>query len=307
MIRTAVIGVGSMGRHHVRLYSKMAGVDFVGISDKNKKISDELAEKYGIKSYANYVDLLRADVDAVSIAVPTTMHCKIALDAIRHGVNVLVEKPIAESVGSGLRIIKAAEKKKVKLMVGHVERFNPIIPVIKEAIKDVKVISIDITRVGPIPPRIKDVGVVIDLGVHDIDLIRHITGSEFKSVHSLTSSSITKKEDTAILSFLMENGTLAHITTGWLTPYKVREIHVATKEKFIIGNFMSQKVTEYRMSEGSSYLVQELSVPFGEPLQLELDSFINCIKEDKKPPVTGYDGLRALEIALRCLKSSRSK
>ncbi|MFZ2455623.1 MAG: Gfo/Idh/MocA family oxidoreductase [Candidatus Altiarchaeia archaeon] len=304
-LRVGVIGVGSMGKHHARVYSGMRGTELVGIADPSASNLDELAETYHTNAYKNYSDLLALDIDAVSIAVPTTLHQKIACEVLSMGVNVLLEKPIADTLENAEKIINEAKKNNVKLMIGHVERFNPIIPVIKNSISREEIILIDITRVGPLPPRVKDVGVMIDLGVHDIDLIRYLTGSEYDKIFPLISSNITHKEDTAIVSFRMKNSTLAHLTTDWLTPFKVREIEISTKEKFIKGDFITQKVTEYyKYEKDGSYLVRNLAVPPGESLLLELSSYLKCIRSGQEPEVSGLDGLEALKIALKCLEIS---
>ena len=302
-LRVGVVGVGVMGRHHARVYSQMGGVSLVGVSDVSLESAEKVASQYKTKAFGDYRDLIKAGVDAVTIAVPTTLHRNIALDFIDNGVHVLVEKPIAYTLEAGREIIQRAKEKDVKLMVGHIERFNPIIPVLKKSIESSKVISISITRVGPLPPRIKDVGVVVDIGVHDIDLIRYLTGSEFKKIFSLVQASVAAKEDIAMLSFVMDNGVLAHITNDWLTPYKVREISISTKEKFIRGNFITQNVSEYSSWENSSYIVKDLFVPFGEPLMLEQQAFVKSIRDNTPVPVSGEDGLKALEVALKCLNS----
>ena len=305
-LRVGVIGVGSMGKNHARIYSEMRETELVGVADNGATNLKEIAEKFSARVYTDYNDLLKEDLDAVSIAVPTTMHKKVACDVLSKGVNVLLEKPISDNVENANKIISTAKQNKCKLMIGHVERFNPIIPVIRKAIQGQDVILIEIKRVGPLPPRIKDVGVMVDLGVHDIDLIRHLTGSEFEKIYALTSSNITDKEDTAVVSFRMKNKTLALLSTDWLTPFKVREIMVSTKEKFIKGDFISQKVTEYsKYSADGSYLVRNLAVPAGEPLRLELASFIRSIRVNEEPEVTGLDGLKALRIALKCLEIGR--
>lgn len=305
-LKAGVIGVGSMGRHHARVYSEMHNVELAGVADINPKNREYIRSRYGIECYNDYNELLSKNLDAVSIAVPTTLHKKIALLSLSKGVNVLLEKPIADTVKNARDIIKKSEEKGLKLMVGHVERFNPIVPVIKNRIKNMNTILINITRVGPLPPRIKDVGVMIDLGVHDIDLIKYLTNSEFKNMFPIVSSNITEKEDTAIVSFEMKNGTLAHILVDWLTPYKVRKIEILTKDNFITGDFISQKVVEYsRYKEDGSYIVNNLAVPLGEPLKLEIESFVDCIINDKPPRVTGYDGLDALKVALNCIRISK--
>ncbi|MGA8849166.1 MAG: Gfo/Idh/MocA family oxidoreductase [Dehalococcoidia bacterium] len=301
--KVGVIGLGAMGRNHVRVYSELPDVELVGIADADSALAQGLAKKYRTKPFSDYKELLQEDLDAVSIAVPTSLHREVALAAADGGTNMLIEKPIADSVSAGSSIIEAAGKNQVKLMIGHIERFNPVILVIKKEIEGMEVSLIEITRIGPFPPRIRDVGVVIDLATHDIDLLRYITGFEFKKIYSLTSRNLAPHEDAAILLFQMENGILCRITVNWLTPFKVREISIATKEKFIKASLIDQKVTTYnKYKENDSYLVKELSVPFGEPLKLELKAFIHSLKNDISPPITGEDGLKALEVASLCLQ-----
>jgi len=302
-LRVGVIGVGAMGKHHARVYSELPDVELVGIADVDESTSS-VAEKYHTKAFYDYKELLKERLDAVSIVVPTSLHKKIAVDAASAKINMLIEKPIADTVESAKEIINKAAENRAKLMIGHIERFNPIIPAIKKSIENTEVVLITIARVGPLPPRVKDVGVIVDLAVHDIDLVRYLTNSEFKRVYSLTSSSLSRYEDAAILSFEMENGVLAQITTDWLTPFKVREISIATREKFIKGWFVEQKVSEYsKYKEDGSYTLKELGVSYAEPLKLELEAFIESLKKHQDPPVTAYDGLKALEIALQCLET----
>lgn len=306
MLRVGVIGLGAMGKHHARIYADLADTKLVGVADLNRELALKTAHDYRTDSFTDYKNLLSLNLDAVSIAVPTSSHREVALAAADAGANILVEKPIASTFQDAVKIIERCRQKDVKLMVGHVERFNPILPLIKEAIVDLNVISIDITRVGPLPPRIKDVGVVIDLAVHDIDILRYLTNSEFRRVQSLISRNlIGDREDTALLSFEMENGVLCHITTNWLTPFKIREINIAAREKFIKGWLIEQRVCEYeRNQQNNSYTVNELTVPFGEPLRLEIEAFIKAIENNDEPLVTGDDGIKALEIALKCLKQT---
>lgn len=305
MIKVGVIGLGAMGKNHARVYSELPGVELVGVCDAEEGLAENIAGKYQTKAFANYSELLEQNLDAVSIAIPTSMHKKVAVDFANAGVNILVEKPIADTVPNAKEIINSCQQNRVKLMIGHIERFNPVISTIKERISKTEIISIDIARLGPLPPRVKDVGVIIDLAVHDIDIIRYLTGSEFVSIHSMTSKTLSDNEDTAIISLKTENGILCHITTNWLTPFKVREISIATKERFIKGWLIDKRLCEYRKwQEDSSYVVKELRVPQDEPLRLELDAFINAIINNTDPPITGEDGLKALEIATRCLKSA---
>jgi len=244
-IKVGVIGLGAMGKNHVRVYSELRDTTVVGVADVNYRLAQSLAVRYHAKPFNDYRELLEQDLDAVSIAVPTSLHREVAVNVARAGASILVEKPIAGTIASAKEIIKAAEENNVKLMVGHVERFNPVTPIIKKEIENDGVSLIEVTRIGPFPPRVKDVGVVTDLATHDIDLIRYLTGSEFSKIYSLTSRSLAQHEDAAILLFEMANGVLARVTVNWLTPFKVREITVATKEKFIKASLIDQKVTEY--------------------------------------------------------------
>lgn len=302
MFKVGVIGLGAMGKNHARVYSELPEVKLAGVADVDYELAHSLAKKYHTIPFSNHKELLKQGLDAVSIAVPTSLHREVALDAAHSGVNMLIEKPIADAVESAREIIKAAEQNDLKLMVGHIERFNPVVPIIKKEVEGSEVSLIEITRIGPFPPRIKDVGVVIDLATHDIDLIRYLTGSEFKQVYSLTSTNVAQYEDVAILLFEMANGVLARVTVNWLTPFKVREVNIATKQKFIRASLVDQKVTEYsKYKENDSYLVRELNVPYGEPLKLELQAFINSVRDDTKPPISGEDGLNALEVAIQCL------
>jgi predicted dehydrogenase len=303
MIKVGVIGLGAMGRNHVRVYSELPDVELAGIADVDHGVAQSLAKKYRTTPFRDYKDLFQRDLDAVSIAVPSSLHHEVALAAANAGANMLIEKPIADSVSSANSIIEAASKNRVKLMIGHIERFNPVVPVIKKEVEGLAVSLIEITRIGPFPPRVRDVGVVIDLATHDIDLLRYITGSEFKKIYSLTSRNLAPFEDTAILLFEMDKDILARVTVNWLTPFKVREISIATGEKFIKASLIDQKVTAYsKYKENESYLVRELIVPFGEPLKLELQAFIHCVKNDIPPPIGGEDGLKALEVASLCLQ-----
>ncbi len=308
MLKVGVIGAGSMGKNHARVYAELPEVKLIGIADPNQENVNELAKIYNTKPFYNHKDLLGQAPDAVSIVVPTSLHKEVALDTAKAGVNILIEKPIADSPAAAREIIKAAQKYSLKLMVGHIERFNPVIPIIKKEIAGNDVSLIEITRIGPFPPRIKDVGVIVDLATHDIDLIRYLTGSEFLKTYSLTAQNFNYHEDVAILLFEMANGTLARVTVNWLTPFKVREINIATREKFIKASLIDQKVSVYKkFKENDSYLVKEKNVSFVEPLKQELKLFIECIKNNTQPPITGEDGLKSLEIAVGCLNEKDFK
>jgi len=301
-LKIGVVGVGVMGSNHARVLSEMAGIELVGVVDPERKQREFVSRNLGCAEFGDLESLLASGVDAATIAAPTHLHHDLALACISAGVHVMVEKPIAPTVEEGRAIVAAARHAGVTLMVGHVERFNPAVESIKRAIKNQDILSIAITRVGPFPPRMSNVGVVIDLAVHDIDLIRWFTDSEIVEIQPQLSSAIAEREDIALLQFRTASGVLAHINTNWLTPFKARTIHVATRDKYLIGDLLTLQVTEcFGFQPDGSYSMRHLSVGYAEPLRAELLAFANAIRTGRKPPVTGEEGVASLEIAIRCL------
>jgi UDP-N-acetylglucosamine 3-dehydrogenase len=302
-LRVGVIGAGIMGRNHARVLSELPGVELVGVADPDVgRAAQAAGQSEGAETFADHKELLARKVDAVVVAAPTPLHHKISLELIEAGVALLVEKPIATTVEQGREIVTAAARNGVTLVVGHVERFNPAVQAIKQALAGEEILSIGITRVGPFPPRMSDVGVVIDLAVHDIDLIRWFTESEISEVQPQISSVIAEREDIALLQFRTANGVLAHINTNWLTPFKARTVQVATRDKYIMGDLLTRTVTEcFGFQKDGSYGMRHLSVGHTEPLRAELAAFCDAVRGTKKPAVTGEEGVASLEIAIRCL------
>ncbi len=294
-----------MGANHARVLADLADVKLVGIADSDPKQRELVSRSLGCAGHADVEALIAGGVDAITIAAPTHLHRDLALTCIRHGVHILVEKPIASSVEEGRAIIAAALRAGVTLMIGHVERFNPAVEAIKVAIRDEDILSIAITRVGPFPPRMSNVGVVIDLAVHDIDLIRWFTDSDIVEVQPQLSNAIAEREDIALLQFRTASGVLAHINTNWLTPFKARSVTVATRKKYIMGDLLTRQVTEcFGFQPDGSYSMRHLSVGHAEPLRSELQAFVNAIRLGERPAVTGEEGVASLEIAIRCLEGS---
>ena len=290
-----------MGSNHARVLATISDVKLVGVVDPDPVQRDLVNGVLGCPAVTELDALLKLGVDAVTIAAPTHLHLELALACIAAGVHVLVEKPIASSVDEGRQIIAAARRAGVTLMVGHVERFNPAVAAIKQAIRDEDILSISITRVGPFPPRMSNVGVVIDLAVHDIDLIRWFTGSEIVEVQPQLSSAVAQREDIALLQFRTASGVLAQINTNWLTPFKTRTVHIATRNKYLIGDLLTRQVSEcFGFQPDGSYSMRHLSSGHAEPLRSELYAFVKAIRERQLPPVTGAEGVASLEVAMRC-------
>ena len=303
-VRVGVVGAGVMGTNHARVLAGLPDVTLVGIADPLPAHRTRAEEIVGCKTYATVEELLEAGVDAVTIAAPTHLHRDVSLACIARNIHVLVEKPIASSVEEGREIVNAAKKAGVTLMVGHVERFNPAVAAIKQAIKDEEILSIAITRVGPFPPRMSNVGVVIDLAVHDIDLIRWFTESDIVEVQPQLASAVAEREDIALLQFRTASGVLAHINTNWLTPFKARNVTVATRGKYVQGDLLTRQVTEcFGFQRDGSYSMRHLSVGHDEPLRAELLAFLDAIRSGNSPAVTGEEGVASLEIAIKCLEA----
>ncbi len=302
LLRVGVVGVGVMGSNHARVFADLAGTNLVAVADPDRRQADFVARTIGCAAVSDVAELLDLNVDAITIAAPTHLHRDIALACIARGVHLMVEKPIASSVEEGQEIINAARRAGLTLMVGHVERFNPAVEAIKEAIRGEDILSIAITRVGPFPPRMSNVGVVIDLAVHDIDLIRWFTDSEIVEVQPQLSSAVAEREDIALLQFRTASGVLAQINTNWLTPFKARDVIVATRGKYIMADLLTRQVTEcFGFQPDGSYSMRHLSVGHAEPLRSELMAFLRAVRAGTSPPVTGEEAVASLEIATQCL------
>ena len=303
-LRVGVIGAGVMGSNHARVLAGLPDISLVGVVDPLPAHRTRATELAGCRTFAGLGELLAEGVDAVTIAAPTHLHHEIALVCIARGVHVLVEKPIASTVEEGRDIVAAAHRAGVTLMVGHVERFNPAVVAVKQAISGEDILSIALTRVGPFPPRMSNVGVVIDLAVHDIDLIRWFTESDIVEVQPQLSSAVAEREDIALLQFRTASGVLAHINTNWLTPFKARTVTVATRGKYIMGDLLTRQVTEcFGFKPDGSYSMRHLPVGHDEPLRAELIAFIHAVRTGGVPAVTGDEGVASLEIATRCLET----
>jgi predicted dehydrogenase len=289
------------------VFAGLPGTELVGIADPDRKQAEFVANTLGCSAVDDVESLLDFGLDAVTVAAPTHLHRDIALACIARGVHVMVEKPVASTVEEGYEIIGAAKRADLTLMVGHVERFNPAVEAIKEAIRNEDILSIAITRVGPFPPRMSNVGVVIDLAVHDIDLIRWFTDSDIIEVQPQLSSAVAEREDIALLQFRTASGVLAHINTNWLTPFKARSVTVATRGKYVMGDLLTRQVTEcFGFQPDGSYSMRHLSVGHAEPLRSELLAFLRAVRTGGVPAVTGEEGVASLEIATRCLASRPS-
>ena len=317
-IRTGVIGVGSMGQNHVRVMSEISNL--VGVSDSDADRSKEIAEKFDVVSFTDYRDLLKK-VEAVTVSVPTEDHLGVAKEVIKSGVHLLVEKPLSGNLEDSKKIVDLAKEAEVVLAVGHIERHNPAISYVKQILEEGiygDVITMSSQRVSMYPLRIRDVGVIFDFGIHDLDIITYLANSKVKSVYA-TGGHADKKEneDHAQLLLNLENGIKAHCEVSWLTPTKSRILSVTCRKAHISVDFYSQKVeivsADFGKVDPSNLYASDIgfekikpNIIKSEPLKLELLDFLGSIDKGSVPLVSGDDGVNAVRIAEACLYSLRN-
>lgn len=324
-MKTAVIGVGSMGRNHARVYSELAEAELVAVSDANAKLAESVAEKIGVRAYTDYREMLaKEQPEAVSIAVPTVMHEEVGIVALEAGAHVLMEKPIAATVEEGQRLIEKAKSVGRQLMVGHIVRFNPAIQALKQKLAAGelgRIFQVFCRRAGPFPSRILDVGVVVDLAPHDVDLMRFLTGADPVRVYAETEQRLhTNHEDLLWGVLRFADGITGSLEINWLTPTKVRETLVLgergmfrvddlMQDLYFFENAQAKDVqwttlqTLKGVTEGS---MTRFAIPRFEPLKAELQAFLKAIQDGTPVPVSGEDGLAALKISLALVESGEN-
>ncbi|VVB66704.1 UDP-N-acetylglucosamine 3-dehydrogenase [Candidatus Gugararchaeum adminiculabundum] len=309
-LKLGVIGVGAMGQHHARVYSEFPDVELVGVSDADAARAEGIASSYRTKFFKDANELL-AKVDAVSIAVPTTLHKKLALEAFKKGKSALIEKPIASSLTDADEMIKAA--KGVTFMVGHIERFNPAVAELRKIMAKEQIIRLEARRFGPFMPRATNVDVVLDLMIHDIDVARCLFNSEPSKIQAIGGKAFSDKLDyaTAIMKF---GETDAVLSANRITQKKIRELEVTSKKEFLQLDYLNQtldinrsSVPEFITQRGNvtykhQNVVEKIDVPKSEPLKLELRAFVDSVRSGTEPQVSGEEGKKNLQVAFDILK-----
>jgi len=325
LLKAAVIGVGAMGRNHARVYDEMSQTSLVGVADAQWDTVTSIAQKHDVRAYADYRDLLeRERPDIVTVAVPTRDHRAVAEAAMRAGTHVLVEKPIAATLAEGQAMIDLARSLGRQLMVGHIVRFSPAIRALKEHLEAGELgrtFQIVCRRVGPFPARVRDVGVVVDLASHDLDVMRFITGAEPQRLYAETEQQIhTDHEDLLAALLRFDNGIAGMLEINWLTPEKIREVAVLGEHGMFRANDLTQDLYFYENADAEGLVWGHLSMLKGvsegrmvrypirryEPLRAELEAFADAVLGANPVPVSGEDGLAALRLALALVESGRT-
>lgn len=307
-LKVGVIGVGSLGQHHARVYSEIKDVEVVGVADSDPKRAEEIAVKNKTKTFSDYRELLK-HTQAVSVVVPTSLHYEVAKEVIAAGNHLLLEKPITSQISEAEELVGLAESKNIKLQVGHIERFNPAVRAASEHIRDPK--FIECTRIAPFVSRGTDVPVVLDLMIHDIDIILSFVRSPIKSISAIGFSLVSKKEDIANARLEFANGCVANVTASRISAKKERKIRFFQRNAYISVDYMKPEVKVYKLKGEPKGVLdlskmvdyQELKIDKMEPLKAELSAFVDCVISHREPLVTGQDGLMALKVAGDILKT----
>ena len=312
-----VVGVGAMGWNHARVCSELGVLS--AVVDQNKTALKSISDKFGVPTYTDLREaVLELEPSGLIISTPTKTHYDIGMLAIEMGLNVLIEKPISDTIERGEELVNMAREKGILLSVGHIERFNPVISTAKQKITQGdwgKIVTISSRRVSNFPGRIRDVGVILDLGIHDIDNCIYLMGSKPKKVYAHAGRiNDIEFEDHATISIEFENGRQATIEINWITPMKVRCLSLTCEKAFVTLDYMSQEIevssSAFTDPENPDlfphrieFQTNTIDVNKEEPLKLEINDFIDSINQKRSSSVTGKQGLLALKVALAALES----
>ena len=294
-IRVGVVGLGQWGQHHVRIYHHLPEATLAGVVDTLPSEVRKFAQRYQTAGYEDY-RMLFGKVDAVSLVVPTALHYEIAREFLQRGVHVLVEKPITTTVEQAAELIDLAHRAGVTLLVGHVERFKPAVQALHDLVSDP--LFVQVRRVRPWNPhRVMDVGVVLDLMIHDLDIILTLMRSPVSRVSAIGAAVQGEDEDLAVAHLTLQNGCLASFVASRISPVKAAELEITLPDGLIHLNYLTQQMTIRR------HATQRRNVVRGdEPLRAELTHFVSCVRGEARPLVPGEHGLRALEVAQEILE-----
>ena len=309
-IKAGVIGVGKMGEYHVGVLSEMSEVTLVGVTDIDEDRARNIAEKFGCSSFSNYQDIYDK-VDIVVIAVPTSLHYAIGKDFLNSGIHVLLEKPCTDDLEQARELFDIASKKGLTLHIGHIERFNGAVQELHKIVVDP--VYVECKRMSSFTERIKDDGVVLDVMIHDIDIILNLIKSKVTEIHVLGTSIFSEKDDLVTVQMEFENKCIASIVASRVSQNKERTLSVTQKDSYVLLDYTDQEIyvqrdssSEHKLSKGSlrykqESIVERIFVHKDNPLKLELQHFIDCAKNGSPRKVAVDNELYSLEIALEIL------
>jgi len=297
-LRVGVVGVGHIGKNHARLYAETKAADFTAIYDTDASNAAQVAEQYKVRaaeSLGEFADL----VDAASIATPTSSHFAVAQPLLEKGKHLLVEKPIAEDMAQASQLAELAARRQLVLQVGHVERFNPVLSALEERLTHPR--FIEAHRLSPFPNRSTDIGVVLDLMIHDLEIILHLVRSPVQTIDAVGVPVLSRREDIANARLRFENGCVANITSSRISPERMRKIRVFQEDAYLSLDYQNQTGEIYR-KVGGGIDRAEVEIEKEEPLKRQLLSFIECARMGLQPKVSGFEATAALELAVQITK-----
>lgn len=300
-IRVGVIGVGYLGKFHAEKYARMDGVKLAGVVDTNPERAESIAKRLGTEFFADYRDLID-EVDAVSVVVPTPLHFSISRDFLENNVNVLIEKPITETLEEANALIKLADSHGSIIQVGHLERFNPAVIALREVVD--RPLFIESHRLSFFKERGTEVDVVLDLMIHDIDIILNFVRSELKGIHAAGVPVISSRVDVANVRLVFENGCVANITASRISLKNMRKIRIFQKDAYVSVDYANNEITIIRQDGKGTELpipgmsLQRTSFEEADSLESELEAFVRSVRNREAPVVSGRDGRNALRVAL---------
>ena len=298
--RVGVAGVGAIGRNHARVMAEIAAasegrIEFSAIFDVDQARAEELAAQFKTTAVSDLA-AFASKVDAATVAVPTIFHKQVGGTLLEQGKHVLIEKPISDSLDEAQWLVNKANDAGLILQVGHIERFNPVMRQLEERMNNPR--FIEAHRLSPFPNRSMDIGVVLDVMIHDIEIVLHLVKSPLIDVDAVGIPVLTRREDIANARLKFENGCIANITASRVSPEKLRKIRVFQSESYLSLDYQEQSGWIYR-KDGMSIVREEVQVEKDEPLKCELAAFVECARLGKRPVVTGQEGTEALRIALQ--------
>ncbi|MEM1222968.1 MAG: Gfo/Idh/MocA family oxidoreductase [Verrucomicrobiota bacterium] len=294
-VRCGVVGTGYLGQHHARIYAALESCELVGIVEADDARAAEICGLYDCSRY-NSLEALAKDCDAVSVVVPTDKHCEIAVPLLEGGCHLLIEKPLCTSLAEAEQILSAAKSAGRTVQVGHIEHYNPVMSFLEDAVTKPQFITAD--RLAPFNPRGTEVGVVLDLMIHDLGVILALVRSPVKQVDAVGVNVLSNSEDIANARITFENGCVANLNTSRVSQKKVREIRVFQPANYLSLDFMNQS-GHFMKKEGLELVRKEIPIEKDEPLKLELESFAQVVRETGQPKVGAELGKSALELAIQ--------
>jgi predicted dehydrogenase len=297
-LRVGVVGVGHIGKNHARLYAEMETAEFTAIYDTNAATSSEVAAQYGVRVAGSLGEFAQL-IDAASVATPTSSHFEVARSLLQNRKHLLIEKPIAETTAQASELAALATERQLVLQVGHVERFNPVLSALEARLTHPR--FIEAHRLSPFPDRSTDIGVVLDLMIHDLEIISHLVRVPVQSIDAVGVPVLSRREDIANARIRFENGCVANVTSSRISPERMRKIRVFQEDAYLSLDYQNQSGEIYRKVNGRIERAP-VEIEKEEPLKRQLLSFLECARTGVRPKVSGFEATAALELAIEITK-----